>query len=282
MVGADYISLEDYISALLSKDPNKLKIYLEGYDSHCYRAFAYWPHKMPDIVMTVDSINSIKKKYPKIRNDSKAPTFLLTYGGTWMGLSKNCGLPESEAKRIENAYHVLYKVSDDYTAARIQEASRLGYTELAFGFRLRTPLLKNTVVGSKQAIRESKAEARTVGNAFGQSYGMLNNRSMIAFMNKVWDSPYKYDIMPIAAIHDASYYVITDDVHVLKFVNDFLIEEMKWQNLPEIEHDQVKLGGNLDVFYKSWNQPITLENNISVEQILKICRETAIAEYDHE
>lgn len=275
MVGADYESLEDYISALLSKDPNKMKIYLDGYDSHCYRAFAYWPQMMPDIVPTVASINSIKVKYPVIRQDSKAPTFLLTYGGSWMGLVKNAGLPEPEAKRIEKAYHELYVVSDQYTAKRIQEASRVGYTKLAFGFKLRTPLLKNTVVGSRQSIREAAGEARTVGNAFGQSYGLLNNRAMIAFMRKVWASPYRYDIMPIAPIHDASYYVIDNSVEVLKFINDNLIKEMQWQDLPEIAHDKVKLGGQLDVFYESWDRVITVANNLTEQQLLDACQAAA-------
>lgn len=47
--GADFASLEDYISALTTRDPNKLKVYIDGYDGHCLRAFAYFPERMPDI-----------------------------------------------------------------------------------------------------------------------------------------------------------------------------------------------------------------------------------------
>ena len=47
--GADFNSLEDYVSALTTRDPNKLKVYLEGYDGHCLRAFAYFPEHLPDI-----------------------------------------------------------------------------------------------------------------------------------------------------------------------------------------------------------------------------------------
>ena len=50
----------------------------DGYDGHCLRAYSYFGTQMPDIINTVDSINSIKKKYPNLRSDSKAPTFLLT------------------------------------------------------------------------------------------------------------------------------------------------------------------------------------------------------------
>ena len=62
-----------------------------GYDGHSLRAYAYFGEQMPDIVDTVESINSIQHKYKPLRGDSKAPTFLLTYGGTYMGLMKNCG-----------------------------------------------------------------------------------------------------------------------------------------------------------------------------------------------
>ena len=71
MVGADFNSLEEKISALTTKDPNKLKIYTDGYDGHCLRAYYYFKHLMPDIVESVESINSIEHKYPDKRQKSK-------------------------------------------------------------------------------------------------------------------------------------------------------------------------------------------------------------------
>ena len=41
LIGIDADSLEDRISALTTKDPNKLKIYEDGYDGHCLRTYAY-------------------------------------------------------------------------------------------------------------------------------------------------------------------------------------------------------------------------------------------------
>ena len=48
-VGLDFASLEDRISALTTKDPNKLAVYLYGFDGHCLRALSYFPQSMPDI-----------------------------------------------------------------------------------------------------------------------------------------------------------------------------------------------------------------------------------------
>lgn len=45
--GLDFASLEDRISALTTKDPNKLKVYTDGYDGHSLRAFAYFGSDMP-------------------------------------------------------------------------------------------------------------------------------------------------------------------------------------------------------------------------------------------
>jgi DNA polymerase-1 len=47
--GLDFDSLEDKISAVTTRDPEKIKVYTDGYDGHCLRAFAYFGEHMPDI-----------------------------------------------------------------------------------------------------------------------------------------------------------------------------------------------------------------------------------------
>lgn len=268
--GADFSSLEDRISALITKDPNKLKVYLDGYCGHCLRAQAYFGEQMPDIDPTsVVSINSIEDRYPDLRQLSKAPTFLLTYMGSWMGLVKNCGFSEEVAKQIEDLYHKLYEHSDKVIADRIQkEAVEQGYVTLAFGLKLRTPLLKKTVLGNRYTTSEAKAEMRTAANAMGQSYGLLNNRAAVAFMKIVWKSKHRLKIMPVALIHDAIYLIIDDDLETVEFANKHLTKEMEWQELTEIAHNEVKLGGNLDLFYPHWSHGITLSRAANQVEII--------------
>ncbi|MCZ2128571.1 MAG: hypothetical protein LC099_12505 [Anaerolineales bacterium] len=55
LVGLDFAALEAKINALLTRDPEKMKIYLEGYDSHCLNTFTYWPELMPDIKQAEES-----------------------------------------------------------------------------------------------------------------------------------------------------------------------------------------------------------------------------------
>jgi DNA polymerase I len=49
MIGLDFASLEDRISALTTQDPNKLAVYLDGFDGHSLRAQSYFSEEMPDI-----------------------------------------------------------------------------------------------------------------------------------------------------------------------------------------------------------------------------------------
>jgi len=281
--GADFNSLEDYISALTTKDPNKLAVYEKGFDGHCLRASYYFRDQCMDIDPTDPvSVNSMKKKYPVLRQDSKSPTFALTYQGTWHTLVKNLGFEEAKAKEIEKGYHELYKVSDEYVQARLEQASRDGYVTVAFGLRVRTPLLKQVIFGSSHVPYEAAAEGRTAGNALGQSYGLLNNRAAVEFMNKVWASKYRLDIKPISLIHDAIYLLIRDDVRVVEWANRELIKSMQWQELPEIQHPTVKLGAALDIFWPNWSNPITITNNADQLTIRKECREGQAAyEKDH-
>lgn len=270
--GADFSSLEDRINALLTKDPAKLKVYTDGYDGHSLRAFAYFGDQMPDIVDTVESINSISSKYKHLRQDSKAPTFALTFQGTWMTMVKNLGWSEEKAKRVEANYHALYAESTKWVKAKIAEAAKVGYAEGAFGLRIRTPLLAQTFLGTSSTPKEAEAEARTLGNAIsGQSYGLLNSRAMNDFMEKVWASKYRHDILPVAQIHDAGYYLIKDDLEVVAFANQGITKAMAWQDLPEIQHPQVKLSANLDIFWPSWANPITLPNDADQNTIKKVC-----------
>lgn len=266
-VGADYASLEDRISALTTKDPMKLKVYTDGYDGHCLRAYSYFGDQMTGIENTVESINSIKKKFEPLRDKSKAPTFLLTYGGTYIGLMQNCGFSEKEAKEIEANYHKMYSWSDKWVQAKLKQATVDGYVTVAFGLRVRTPLLAKTYLGTKSTPYAAEKEGRTAGNALGQSYGLLNSRAGNKTMQQVRVSKYSLDIKPSAQIHDACYFMIRNDIQAVKFLNDTLGTAMSWQELPEIQHPTVKLSGELDIFYPNWSKACNLPNDIDAEEI---------------
>ena len=268
-VGLDFDSLEDRISALQTKDPEKLKVYTDGYDGHSLRAYGYFGHQMPDIdPNSVDSINSIAKKYKPLRQESKAPTFALTYQGTYHTLMNNCGFDKEKAQMIEDKYKKMYKVSIDYVNQKLEQATHDGYITVAFGLRVRTPLLAQTILNTGKTPKEAAAEGRTAGNAMGQSYCMLNSRAASAFMKKVRASEHRLDIKPCAHIHDAQYYLVRDGAYdSLVYLNTHLPKEVAWQDDPEISHPDVKLSGSCEIFYPNWNHGFDIPNGADAETI---------------
>ena len=260
--------MEDRISALTTKDPNKLKPYLDGYDGHCLRAYAYFKDRMPDIEETLESINSIETRYPKLRQDSKMPTFALTYFGTWRTLVQNGGFTKEEAQAIEENYHKLYEVADGWAWNELHKASQKGYAELAFGLRLRTPVLEQVAIKSETGLpKEAHKEIKTAGNALGQSYGLLNTRAANDFMERVWASKWRYSIMPVGQIHDAIYLVIENRLDCLKWVNDNLIDAMRWNELEAIQHPQVKLEAKLELYWPDWSEKHGIPNDLSLREL---------------
>lgn len=220
----------------------------------------------------VHQINSIKKKYPELRQNSKGLTFALTYAGTWHTLMKKFGLPKEQAIQVEQRYHELYKHYEEFIANQLRDAQTTGYITGAFGLRVRTPLLKSCIMGTKNTLKEAEAEKRTAGNALGQSWCLLNNRSANEVMQIVWDSPYKYDVLPAAQIHDALYFFVKDNLETLTWFNKVLIKAMEWQEHPAIKHDKLKLGGDLEVHFPSWGENIEIPNYATKEEVKNALR----------
>lgn len=218
----------------------------------------------------VKRIKYIKDNYGPLRSKSKGVSFALQYGGTENTLVNNSGFALEEAKAIVANYKDLYKESEEYTTERIAQAAEDGYVQVAFGLRTRTPVLAKSILGNSKTPNLATAEARTVGNALSQSYCMLTCRALNEFMKRVYASEYKHDIMPVNIVHDALYLMIRDNIHVVKWVNDNLIDCMSWQELNEIKHDKVKLSAELGLFYPDWSNEITLKNNINRKQIKEI------------
>lgn len=67
-IGLDFNALEARVDALLTKDGKKLGVYIDGYDSHAFNTYYYWPEKFPD--HRVQGDNSVERTF-KLTNDGK-------------------------------------------------------------------------------------------------------------------------------------------------------------------------------------------------------------------
>lgn len=246
----------------------------DGYDGHCLRAYSYFGDQMEGIdPESVESINSIESKYKDLRQESKAPTFALTYQGTYITLMKNCGFSEEKAKMVEAKYHEMYRVSTEWVQAKLNQAAKDGYVTTAFGLRVRTPLLAQVIRGNSKTPYEAEAEGRTAGNALGQGWCLLNSRAWVEFMEKVRDSDQRLNIRPCAQIHDAGYALIRDDMDTVLYMNEHLVSAVNWNDHPDIYHPDVGLGGNLSLFYPTWATEIEIENGATAEEITSTIQE---------
>jgi DNA polymerase-1 len=164
----------------------------------------------------------------------------------------------------------LYAVSDKWVSDKLDETSKNGYITAAFGLRLRTPLLYQVIRGTSKTPYEAEAEGRTAGNALGQSWCLLNNRAASEFMGGVRKSSYSTWIRPSAHIHDAQYYLIKDNIDAILYTNKHLVKAVQWQEHPDIQHPDVKLGGELSIFYPNWSKEMTIPNYATEQEIVEI------------
>lgn len=279
LVGLDYNALESHIDALVTKDEAKLQVYKYGWDSHMWASIHYWPNKFkPEEIENKspeeikDILSKLKDEYKEDRSKSKRISFALQYGGSIATLVKNCGFSQEEAQSIYDNYHKLYKTSTEFKQQALKLAEKQGYVTGAFGLRVRTPMLKRSVCGLKITPKEVEAEGRTAANAIMQSWCNLNTRSASEFMNLVRNSKYCTNIKICAEIHDATYFLIRNDIDLVLWLNDNLVKFIQWQEDPVIANPQVHLEGELSIYYPDWSNEITIPNNCTREELLNAVR----------
>lgn len=268
---ADFSSLEDRINAILTKDPNKIRVYTEGFDGHCLRAYTYFKDQMEGIDPTsAESINTIETKYPELRQKSKAPTFAFQYRGTWKTVCENLGIPDEEGQALEANFKSLYSVSELYFIRKVMEAMENGFIRLSFGLRLLTPMLHGKRDPHKLFGMADK-EAKSMYNADSQTWGTLTNRALIEFADRLDASEQHIQegLLLILTVHDAGYVLVKDTPEHIKWLNDNLIECMNWQDHPAIMSDDVPIEADLEFGY-SWDKLVKVHNGASLDEIIKI------------
>ena len=139
--------------------------------------------------------------------------------------------------------------------------------------RVRTNKIHQSIMGIRQTPREAEEERRTAANALGQSYCLLNNRAGIEFNDRVRKSEYKYDIRPVAHIHDAEYFLVKDNIDVILYSNKYLIQAVSWQEDPEIWHPNVHLGGEFSIFYPDWAHEFGVPNKVSEPELIAMTKQ---------
>ncbi len=82
LAGADFSALEDIQLVNASKDQAKYKVFALGFDGHCFNAAIYFKDELESRGIYIDmedkdSVNSIERLAPDLRQESKRVTFAL-------------------------------------------------------------------------------------------------------------------------------------------------------------------------------------------------------------
>lgn len=272
--------MEERVNTILTKDENKRKVYLQGYDGHSYRALYYFAEDLKELKaqyeaatseqQRIEIINSIKDDYPEYRDSSKPITFLLQYLGTAYGIRLNCGMSQEDAIAIERNYHELYSTSNEWLQAKLDSAAETGYVEVAYGLRVFCSAISKSILDSKHTPKVVSKHIRTIGNALCQSYGQITVDAGLRFLERVYENNLQDRVSLSMTIHDALYPIWdADDAALTKWVNDNLIECMEdLTELPELMSD-IPLVADLEYFSPSWAKCKTLPKFGSLTEIVE-------------
>ena len=64
--------------------------------------------------------------------------------------------------------------------------------------------------------------------------------------------------------------MVRNKAHIVAWLNNVIVEEAKWQNHPVIEHPEVGLSANMDIFYPTWADPNGLPDKINSLELIKL------------
>jgi len=225
---ADFSSLEDRMGANITKDPNKIKVFTEGFDGHCLATSYYFEEELKDRGVIIDrncpdSVNSIKEKAKDLRSLSKAVTFGANYGATEVAVSKSLNISKDKAKKILDSYWKLYRETKLYWEKVEKFVLDNGYVLGAFGLKARADLSR---------IYDQHTYSKTlksIVNMTIQSFALLMGRTIFILQERIEEAGLVEDVKIYNSIHDSIYIYVKPNQKIIDWVNRNLIEIMVWE-----------------------------------------------------
>lgn len=263
---ADYSALEDRVVANLSKDDNKLGLFLEGLDGHSLSATYYYPDRVASIIGTYtdhkeasrklkaivdDDKHPLHKEAVEVRQDSKPISFGLAYGAFPPKVAATVKIPLDEAIAIFNAYHEdMYPGITKFREGYVLPTAQInGEIHLGLGFTLKSD--------------NPDKDIRTLNNACSQFWSILTLLTINKMHQLIDEAGLSQDIYITSSIYDSIYFEVRDNPETIKWLNDNLIPIMEQDFLEnQIVHNSVDLE-----IGTSWAKLTTLPHNADIETI---------------
>ena len=152
ILSADYSQIELRVLAHMSEDDALTEAFRRDEDIH---------------TKTASEVFSIPIEWvtPEQRRQAKAVNFGIVYGISDYGLSRNLGIPVSEAKRYIDGYFRLYKGVKRYMDQVVHEARRNGYVTTLLGRRRYLPELNSRSVPRRKFAERTAMNTPIQGSA---------------------------------------------------------------------------------------------------------------------
>lgn len=256
----DLSALEDRVIANLSKDPNKLTVFLDNIDGHTLNSIFYdrkkWNTLLPQLENETDKNYAIRayneiengdKKLKALRQYYKSCTFALNYGAYPPKIANKLNCEIEKATELWNTYNnELYPKLTEFKNKVIDFVNEKGYIHLGLGCKLYSDNIDR--------------DNRTLFNACSQFWSILtllaiHDLHVYLEENNISDK----DVQIISTIYDSIYILIKEDVNLIKLVNDFIIPKLTKDFIEgQIVHNEAEGEIGYD-----WYNTIHIPNNAS-------------------
>lgn len=262
----DLSALEDRVIANLSKDKNKLAVFLNNVDGHTLNSIFYdrtkWNTLFPmlenetDEEYAIRAFNEIEKgnkTLKAIRQYYKSCTFALNYGAYPPKIAIKLNCPVGRAEQLWKTYNnELYPDLTKFKEKVMDFVEKNGYIHLGLGCKLYSDNIDK--------------DNRTLFNACSQFWSILtlltiHDLHVYLKENNISNN----DVQIISTIYDSIYILIKENVSLIKQINDFIIPKL---TKDFIENQIVHNEAEGEIGY-DWYNTIKIPNNASKDYIGK-------------
>lgn len=208
LVACDYSQIELRVAAILSKEPNFIKVFQEGGDIHAAVAARVFEVDEKDV--TVD-----------MRRQAKVINFGIIYGMGVNALRANLGSDRKTAQDFYNTYFERFPGLRDYLDGVKADAMKKGYTETLFGRRRYFPALK-----SKLPFIRAQAERMAINAPIqGTATADIIKLALTHVADRLKKEKLDAKVFPLLQVHDELVFEIKDDA--IEKASAIIKEEME-------------------------------------------------------
>ena len=264
----DYSSLENKVSANLTKDKNRIITETDkDIDGHLFHATIYFKKEFEEILgkglshreLTIKAKQEMdkgNKRIDELRSTSKSVSFGCNYGAHPPKIASSIKCSLEEAKKIFNAYHndMYPKITEFREQYVAKTVAKQGYIHMGLGCRLYS--------------NNPKKDIRTINNSLFQFWSILTLISINELHYRIDKESLECDIKPNNSIYDSIYGIVKKDVNTIKWLNDNIVEIMEKDFL----HNQIVKNKASLFIGTDWSNGREINKEASIEEIQTILK----------